>query len=350
MPIPDYQSFMLPLLKWSADGKEHRLRDAYEVIADQSELSSDERRQLLPSGSQHVYKNRIQWAKVYLTKAKLLDPVRHGVFKITPRGLDLLAKNPLNVDSRMLMQYEEFREYKQPSDSEPATAEEQVPQGGDARTPEEQLEAAYKTLRSTLAEEVLEQVQTASPAFFEKLVVELLVAMGYGGSVEDAGKVLGRSGDEGIDGIIKEDRLGLDIIYVQAKRWQAVVGRPEIQRFVGALQGQRARKGVFLTTSSFTREAQAYAAGIDSKIVLIDGERLAQHMMDFGVGVSSVRTITMKRLDSDYCPSMGGSEALAFRRHLKVHSFAWRTTVHQHIRVLTSSTTLCGQRSIGNRF
>jgi len=298
MPIPNYQTFMLPLLRLAGDGIEHSLRDAIESLAKEFRLSEEERREMLPSGLQAVFANRVGWARTYMKKAGLLTSPRRGYFAITKRGKEALAAGPSRIDTEFLDQYPEFREFRalrrQPSASDAMAEDEQT------RTPEEALERAYQNLREDLAAELLAQIKQSPPSLFERLVVELLVKMGYGGSREDAGRAIGRSGDEGIDGIIKEDRLGLDIIYIQAKRWEATVGRPEIQKFAGALQGQRARKGIFITTSDFSRDAQAYVSRIETKIVLIGGEQLAQLLMDHNVGVAPVASYELKRIDSDY--------------------------------------------------
>lgn len=296
MSMPDFQSIMLPLLQFSADGEEHSIRDAYGQIADDFGLDEQERKALLPSGKMPVLTNRVQWAKTYLVKAGLLESPHRGVIRITDRGRQILGENPAKLDIAFLNRYPEFVDFRKTKSVDPKQADEK----DQDQTPDELLEDAYEQLRNALAADLLDQVKHASPAFFEKLVVDLLVAMGYGGTIEDAGQVIGKSGDEGIDGIIKEDRLGLDVIYLQAKRWEAVVGRPEIQKFVGALQGQRARKGIFVTTSAFSGDAKQYASTIDSKIVLIDGQRLAQFMIDFDIGVSTLSTYATKRLDTDY--------------------------------------------------
>lgn len=299
MAIPDYQSCMLPLLKLVADGNEHSLREVVELLAGVFQLTEAERAELLPSGGQQVFHNRIGWARSYLKKAGLLDAPRRGRFRITPRGLDVLAGQPVRIDVRFLEQFPEFVQFREGSRKDGAEVP-ALPQDESDRTPEEMLEIAHQKIRSELAQELINRILTCSPAFFESLVVELLVKMGYGGSRKDAGERIGQSGDGGIDGIIKEDRLGLDVIYLQAKRWQGSVGRPEIQKFVGALQGQRARKGVFITTSGFTSDAVDYVSRVDTKVVLIDGPLLASLMIDFDVGVSAAAAYTVKKIDSDY--------------------------------------------------
>lgn len=299
MAIPDYQTCMLPFLRYLGDGKEHTLRDAEEALADYFKLTPAERAELLPSGQQGIFKNRIGWARTYLKKATLLESPRRAVFRITERGLQTLASNPSRIDAKFLEQWPEFIEFRDisKSGSEPIQSTE-LPLA--KTTPEEAIELAYQGLREQLAQELLSRILSCSPTFFEQLVVELLVKMGYGGSRRDAGERIGQTGDGGIDGIIKEDRLGLDTIFVQAKRWQGSVGRPEIQKFVGALQGQRARKGVFITTSVYTSDAIDYASRIDTKVVLMDGKQLSALMIDFDVGVSASASYVVKRVDSDY--------------------------------------------------
>lgn len=295
--IPDYQSFMLPLLDIASDGVEHSLREAFELLADRFELTDEQLKELLPSGRQTTFENRVGWARTYIKKAGLLDSPRRGYFQITERGRQVLAQNPGSIDRQFLMQYPEFISFHQPQPSQQTVTTDQEDSD---QTPEEGIEAAYQRVREQLAQELLQTVKSCSPSFFERLVVDLLVKMGYGGTRRDAGQAIGRSGDGGIDGIIKEDRLGLDIVYIQAKRWENTVGRPQIQQFAGALQGQRARKGVFITTSAFSPSAQDYVSRLDSKIVLIDGETLAQLMMDFDIGVTTVAVYDLKHIDSDY--------------------------------------------------
>lgn len=299
MAIPDYQSCMLPLLRFLADGGEHTLRDSEESLAQHFKLTPAERAKLLPSGQQGLFKNRIGWARAYLKMAGLVESPKRGAFKITPRGMEVLAINPSRIDIKFLQQFPEFVELLDASRSaNKADVPAETP--ASQSTPEEAIETAYQGLRAQLAEELLSRILACSPTFFEQLVVELLVKMGYGGSRRDAGERIGQTGDGGIDGIIKEDRLGLDTIFIQAKRWQGSVGRPEIQKFVGALQGQRARKGVFITTSSFTADAAKYPSLIDTKVVLIDGKQLASLMIDFDVGIAAAASYVVKRIDSDY--------------------------------------------------
>jgi len=300
MAIPDYQSIMLPLLRYAGDGGLHRFREAVEALAQRFDLTEEERRDLLPSGQQPTFDNRVGWAKTYMVKAGLLESPKRGIFQITSRGRDVLSQDPTNIDVSFLEQFDEFVAFKKLRHKKSDTEKDKPEVIDREGTPEELLETAYQALRDGLGGEILEAIMGCSPIFFERLVVDLLVRMGYGGSRREAGQAIGRSGDEGIDGIIKEDRLGLDIIYVQAKRWENVVGRPEVQKFAGALQGQRARKGIFITTSTFSREAVGYASSIDTKIILIDGQQLVEFMIDHGVGVTTEATYELKRMDSDY--------------------------------------------------
>jgi restriction system protein len=300
--IPDYQSLMLPLLRLVSDKQEYRYRDLIDKLALEFKLTDEERKEPLASGNQAIFDNRVGWAKTYLKKAGLIDAPKRATFVITELGLQTLKKNPDRIDAKYLRQFPAFLEFIHAGKTESEGEEEAISQEITEQTPEENLDKAYQRIRKSLADELLAKVIDLSPAFFERLVIELLVKMGYGGSIKDAGKAIGKSGDEGIDGTIKEDRLGLDIIYVQAKRWKTgnVVGRPEIHKFVGALAGQGAKKGIFITTSSFTKEALDYAPKNETKIVLIDGERLAQHMIDFNIGCTTQQIYELKRIDSDY--------------------------------------------------
>jgi restriction system protein len=299
MAIPDYQSIMLPFLQVLSDNKEHSTRELIERLSQAFRLSDQERKELL-TGGQRIFDNRVGWARTYLKKAGLIESPKRGFHKITPRGAQVLSQKPGKIDVKFLEQFPEFIEFRATrKDSGGET--EKLP-NADGQTPEEVLESAYQSIRKELAEELLGKVIALSPALFEKLVIELLVKMGYGGSIKDAGKAVGGTGDEGIDGTIKEDKLGLDTIYIQAKRWQQghAVGRPELQRFVGALAGQGAEKGIFIATSTFTKEAIQYTPRNETKIVLIDGETLAQHMIDHDLGVSPVHHYEIKRIDNDY--------------------------------------------------
>ncbi|MCK9212348.1 MAG: restriction endonuclease [Ignavibacteriaceae bacterium] len=300
MSIPDFQSLMLPLLKFCSDEQEHSTKDTINYLSKQFNLSENELSQLLPSGTQYVFYNRVFWAKAHLKMAGLFENTKRAHFKITQSGLNLLKTNPSLVNLRTLKTYPEYIEHTKTHKKDKIEKLEIETENDSELTPEESLEYSYQKIRKSLAQDLLSKIKNLSPSFFEKLVVELLVKMGYGGSITDAGKAIGRSGDEGIDGIIKEDKLGLDVIYIQAKRWQGVVGRPELQKFVGALAGQGAKKGIFITTSFFSKDALDYTPKNETKIVLIDGEQLAQYMIDFDLAVSTISTYQIKKIDLDY--------------------------------------------------
>jgi restriction system protein len=294
MSIPDYQGLLLPLLLITQDGQEHNLREVIDELGLKLGLSEEERHKLLPSGRQATFDNRVGWARTYLVKANLLVSAGRGKFQITTEGMDLLISKPKCITTKMLDQYPAFRTFRgtiQPYDPP-------LPQ--DPETPEERLEISFLHLKSALTKELQGLLVTCSPHFFEGLVIDLLLSMGYGGSRREAGEAVGQSGDGGIDGIIKEDRLGLDSIYIQAKRWDAPVGRPVAQAFVGSLEGRRARKGVLITTSTFSQQAQEYVRNIEKKVVLIDGEQLVQLMIEHNIGVKPINTFIIKMVDRDY--------------------------------------------------
>lgn len=301
MAIPDYQSIMLPLLEYISDCKEHKMRNVTDELAIKLGVTEEEQKELLPSGVAPVFYNRTAWAKTYLKKAGLIDSPKQGIVVISKRGIEVLKKKPAFINVKFLKQFSEFVEF-QTVKRDDGDTDLEINEEPSIQTPEEALETAYQKIRKSLASELINKVVELSPSFFEKLVVELLVKMGYGGSIKDAGKAMGKSGDEGIDGTIKEDKLGLDIIYIQAKRWKPgnVVGRPELQKFVGALAGQGAKKGIFITTSNFTKEAIEYTPRNETKIVLIDGVQLAQLMIDYNLGCTPLQTYEVKKIDSDY--------------------------------------------------
>lgn len=305
MPVPDFQSLMLPLLRLSGHGGEVRLKDARESLAAEFRLSDAEIAELLPSGRQTRLANRVAWAKVHLDAAGLLRTVRRGCFAITERGRETLSHPPPRITLAYLQRFPEFVAFRTRHRPEAGAQEATHEESRDETTPEEALEEAHEELREALARDLLLRLKAGSPRFFEETVVDVLLKMGYGGSRREAGQAVGRSGDEGIDGMISEDRLGLDMIYIQAKRWEGTVGRPEVQRFVGALHGRRAKKGVFITTGTFSAEALAYVENIDPKVVLVDGQKLAEFMIDFGVGTTTIRTYHVKRIDSDYFEDNG---------------------------------------------
>ncbi|MGI5059024.1 restriction endonuclease [Treponema pectinovorum] len=298
--IPDYQTLMLPVLKCVADGNEHKIKDIIEKLAEEFSLTEDELGIMIPSGTQSVFYNRVGWARTYLKKANLINSEAKGSIKITERGKEILKENPQRIDNKFLKQFDEFVEFRNkvnPKKEKIDFETEYINQ-----TPEELIDGAFQDFQKSLAEELLEKIRKVNPSFFERLVVALLVKMGYGGSIKDAGRAVGKSGDEGIDGIIKEDKLGLDVIYIQAKRWKEnnIIGRPEIQKFVGALAGQGAKKGIFITASSFSKEALEYKPMNDTKVILIDGIELANLMIEYNLGVAPLHSYELKRIDSDY--------------------------------------------------
>ena len=299
MAIPTYEDLMLPLLNLLQDGKEHPFHQLVDDLARELNLSEEEKERRIPSGQQTYLQNRTGWARTHMKKSGLVEYTSRGVYKITPLGLQVLKENPKRIDNNYLRKFPDFVEWfdikREKTDDVLIETKSET-----EKTPEESLESAYQTIRTNNAAEIIEKIKSCSPSFFERLVVELLVAMGYGGTLQDAGKAIGKSGDGGIDGIIKEDRLGLDVIYLQAKRWEGNVSRPEIQKFAGALLGNQARKGVFITTSDFTKEARDYVKTISSNIILINGEELAELMIDYNVGVSVATTYEIKKIDSDY--------------------------------------------------
>jgi restriction system protein len=302
MPIPNYQALLFPVLRLAAQGGEHKFSTTVESLADEFALSVSERTELLASGAQTVFSSRVGWARTYLKQAGLLDSPRRGYFAISQRGLDFFNRHPADISMQSLQQFSEFKAFtkrKRAKKIEPNTSV-FAPDFMAEETPEDILAAAHQLLMRNLQQEVLSTVKEMPPTFFENLVIDLLVKMGYGGNRQDAGRAIGKSGDGGIDGFIKQDRLGLDIIYLQAKRWETPVGRPELQKFAGALQGQKARKGVFITTSQFTREAKEYAQHLETKLILIDGQQLAELMVEYNIGVVANGCYEVKKLDLDY--------------------------------------------------
>jgi restriction system protein len=313
MPIPPFQDLFLPFLQYTADGKVHSTQDVAGHLATHYKLSPEEIAEGLPSGRQTKFHNRVAWAKSFLGKALVIEHTGRNRFQITQRGRDLLTVGHARIDNRTLSQYPEFQAFRGLQEDANGVTPTQRPIGNTfpeqglllqgeaaAQTPEEQLEAAYQNIRSQLSEDLVAQVMKCPPEFFEQLVVDLLLAMGYGGSRKDAGQAVGKTADGGIDGIIKEDRLGLDAVYIQAKRWEGTVGSPVVRDFVGSLVGHSANKGVLITTSRFSKDAIEYAKRIPQKVVLIDGAMLAGLMIDFGIGVSDVAAYAVKRLDADY--------------------------------------------------
>lgn len=291
---------MLPLLKHIGDDKEHATKDIAEALSMQLGLTDAERREMLPSRNQPVFYNRVTWAIAHFKSGKLIESTRRGFIKITPLGINILNQNLNALSLKYLKQLPTYAEAMSLWKAKPFLSETPKIEINDEKTPEELIEAGYQSIRKSLEQELLSKLKAVHPAYFEKIVIELLVKMGYGGSIAEAGRATRYSNDEGIDGIIKEDRLGLDVIYIQAKRWEGVVGRPELHKFVGALAGQGAKKGIFITTSYFSKDAELYIPKNDTKMVLIDGEKLAQYMIDFNLGVSVQATYEIKKIDSDY--------------------------------------------------
>lgn len=306
MSIPDYQTCMLPLIKLAAKKNDLSMREAVDILSDQFNLSEEQKKQLLPSGSQRVIANRIGWAKTYLLKAGLIKSPKRGLISLTDDGQKVLSQNPERITLKLLSQYPSFQQFLGQANTKdahcPTNKSSISPITEISETPDESLARIYRNCKSATLDELLDKILSCSFSFFEQLVVDLLLKLGYGGSREDAGMALGKSGDEGIDGVIKEDRLGLNVIYLQAKRWKtdSVVGRPEIQKFAGALLGKNAHKGIFITTSSFTREARDYANSISSKVVLIDGKELLDLMWEVDLGLHTTESYSLKKLDFDY--------------------------------------------------
>lgn len=302
MPLPNFQTLMRPALELHTDGQDWARAALRDALAARFDLTDDERAEMLPSGNQRRFDNRLAWTVTHLSQARLLSRPLRGVTRITERGLQVLQDQPTGVDIAVLQEFPEYQQFRG-SGSASGGAEPAAPAAEDATaTPEEAIQAAYGQLTGVLAEELLSKVLDCEPVFFEQLVVDLLIAMGYGGSKAEAGERLGQSGDGGIDGVIREDLLGLDVVYLQAKRWDPSrrVGRPEVQAFAGALQGARASKGVFLTTASFSQQATTYVESISARVVLIDGRELARLMILYGVGVTVREHFEIKRLDEDY--------------------------------------------------
>ena len=298
--IPDFQSIMLPLLEIAGDKKEHTIQEARDSLAKYFRLTEEERSKLLSKSKQKMFANRVGWARTYLKKAGLLKYCGVGSFIITEQGLKVLQEKPSKINVKYLKRFPEILEFIKPSKKIDQLKDKQAESILEEKTPEDLLEIGYEKYQEKLLSDLLERIKQCSPEFFERLVVELLVGMGYGGSFEDAGKAIGKIGDEGIDGIIKEDKLGLDVIYLQAKKWTNPVSRPEIQKFAGALLGKKAKKGVFITTSTFSEGAVEYAKNVENKIILIDGEQLTRYMIENRIGVSETASYSINKIDLDY--------------------------------------------------
>jgi restriction system protein len=307
MPVPDFQTIMRPLLANHSDGEEHEIAITRSNLADHFELSPEDRTERIPSGRVTTLQNRVGWAATYLFRAGLLERPRRAHYRITERGKEMLEQHPDRIDLSVLKQFEEFEEFRR-SDS-PGSGAAATPEGltVDSATAEERIDAGYRELRAALSADLLDRVREQSWEFFERLVLEVLRAMGYGGPEGAVERLGGHGSDEGIDGVIREDALGLELIYVQAKSWQGAVGRPDIQRFIGALHGQQATKGIFITTSKFSSEAREYAKTVASRIILLDGRQLAELMIDHDVGVGTRETYELKEVDLSYFAPEEGS-------------------------------------------
>jgi restriction system protein len=299
MSNPGFQEYFLPILNYLKGKEEINRNVIMNELVTIMKLSDDDKRETIPSGTEPVYQNRMSWALTYLKKAGLVDAPFRSHWKITNEGLKILEKNPQRINLNFLKKLDTFIDVRNAKDD--LTTNHQT-NNEETMTPMDSLIQNYETIKRNICDEMLQKILNQTPDFFERLVVELLVKMGYGGSVKDAGKALGKSGDEGIDGIIKEDKLGLDNIYIQAKKWQPgnSIGRPEIQKFIGALSGQSARKGIFITTSSFTSEALSYKSYKDISLVLIDGKQLLEYMYEYGVGVTEDQKLEIKKIDIDF--------------------------------------------------
>lgn len=294
--IPDFQTIMLPLLKAFQNGKEKTSKELREEMVSHFNISEDEQKEKIPSGKQPLYYNRVAWAIAYLKMADLISSPARAVYTITEEGKKVLENPPEKITINFLKQFDSFSKNRNPEKDTELDDNNQIVE----KTPDELIEIGYKQVKNKLSLQILNQIKDCSPYFFEKLVLDLLIKMGYGGSEMANGEVTPKGSDEGIDGIIKEDKLGLDKIYIQAKKWENCVGRPEIQKFVGALQGKRAKKGIFITMSTFTKEALEYAENLDVAVILIDGKKLANYMIENELGVSLKQNYKIFNVDTDY--------------------------------------------------
>ena len=300
MPIPDFQSLMLPIMKIAQDSEEHTARELRQRIGDDLGLTDAERKELLPSGTQPVLTNRIAWARAHLTMAGLLEKTGKGRFRITQRGKEAMASNPSAINMRFLLQFPEYAEARKRTKTDTQVDELAEATVSESASPQERIELAFRELNNSLTTELRSKLASIDPFRFEQVVLDLLVKMGYGGSKKEAAQVTQRTADEGIDGLINEDRLGLEVIYIQAKRWKHKVGRPEIQNFVGAIAGKKAGKGIFITTSDFHDNARQYATSLHQKLVFIDGRRLAELLIEHNIGVAPEQPYIIKKVDTDY--------------------------------------------------
>ena len=299
--IPDFQTIMLPFLEILGDGQEHELQGIIKKISDRFDLTEEERRRLVPSGGQEVIVGRVGWVRTYLKNANLIITIRRAVFKVTQDGLDLLSNKPSKIDVKFLQTIPAFQEWKVSQKRKDRQVESvEIEETEITQTPEELIGYSISKIREELISELIDKIKSCSPRFFEKLVIDLLIKIGYGGSLKEAGSIVGKSGDGGIDGIIKEDKLGLDKIYVQAKRWENIVPISQIRDFAGSLLQQKAKKGIFITTSDYPKSAYDFVNNIEHRIVLINGRELAEYMIDYSVGIQLKKTYEIKRIDFDY--------------------------------------------------
>lgn len=301
MSVPDFQSFMLPILSLFKDRKNHNIKECKEIAINEFELSEEDIKALVPSGKQTLIENRVYWSLTYLKKSLLIESISRGEYQITDRGFKLLETEPVKIDKKLLSQYKEYRIFSNQEEKENDVKDNNVVEEDNYNTPEENIDRVYRKINDQLAEDLLEVILSKNGYYFERLVMDVLVKMGYGNFREDAKEVTKKSNDGGIDGIINQDKLGLDKIYVQAKKWKdGVVGRPELQKFVGALSERQATKGIFITTSDFTKDAKEYVEKVSQNIVLINGTTLAKLMIEYNVGVQVSYTYEIKKIDNDY--------------------------------------------------
>lgn len=304
--IPDYQTLMLPLLEILSDQKEHELQDLIKTLSDKFNLTDEERNELLPSGNQEIINNRVGWARTYLKKANLLTSPRRAIFKITEQGQEILNKKLTKIDVKFLQGLDDFKKWQISyqtnylNKKESESTDENITEIEQGKTPEELLDYSFQKLKDELAVELIDKIKNCTPGFFERLVIDLLIKMGYGGSRKEAGQIIGKSGDGGIDGIIKEDKLGLDTIYIQAKKWENTVPVGQVRDFAGSLLSKKAKKGIFISTSNYPKGAYEFVASIEPKIVLIDGKELAELMIQHNVGMATKSIYELKKLDLDY--------------------------------------------------
>jgi restriction system protein len=300
MPIPDFQTCMLPLLKAISDGVEHRYKETKQVLVKHFQLTEEELKVMLPSERAFLFDNRVGWANTYLKKAGLIKSERKGYLQITEEGLKLLKTNIEKIKVSDLKKYESFKSFHTIKGKQEEATEEESLDISLEKSPEEIIDSAFETIKNSLISELLQTVKSCTPLFFENLVVDLVIRMGYGGTRKEARKAIGKSGDGGIDGIINEDKLGLDSIYIQAKRWENTVPIKEVRDFAGSLLSKKARKGIFLTTSDFSKSAYEFVNSIEPKIILIDGEKLATLMIEYNVGIATKMGYEIKAIDHDY--------------------------------------------------